>query len=87
MNRVHPEMEELADAIRECLAALDAAHDRPDGQIPPRMKLYSVVVVACRVLEWFLRIHPYANGNGHIARLVVVGLLGRYGYWPRTWSA
>lgn len=33
----------------------------------------------------FLTIHPYANGNGHMARLLVWVLLGRFGYWPVDW--
>jgi Fic family protein len=41
--------------------------------------------LACRVFEVFLRIHPYANGNGHAARFLIWCLLSRYGYWPKGW--
>jgi hypothetical protein len=41
---------------------------------------------ACWVFEAFLRIHPYANGNGHIARFSIWAVLGRYGLWPNKWS-
>jgi Fic family protein len=33
----------------------------------------------------FVTIHPYANGNGHAARLVVWALLLRYGFQPTGW--
>lgn len=45
-----------------------------------------VVALASRVFEALLRIHPYVNGNGHIARLIVWCILGRYGYWPLRWT-
>jgi Fic family protein len=44
-----------------------------------------VVVVACMVFELFLRIHPYANGNGHAARFCTWAILGAFGYWPERW--
>ena len=50
------------------------------------MKLYTAVVVACRAHAWFVHIHPYANGNGHMGRLLVVAILGRYGYWLQKWT-
>lgn len=48
-------------------------------------RLRYLVVFACRVFELYLRVHPYANGNGHAARFLVWCLLGRYGHWPRRW--
>jgi fido (protein-threonine AMPylation protein) len=44
-----------------------------------------VVRFACHLLEAFLRIHPYVNGNGHIGRLTLWAVLGRYGFWPERW--
>jgi len=71
--------------LRAGLAALRRAYDLPDSRLPPEEKLIFLVTFACRVLVEFLRIHPYANGNGHIGRLVVWLLLSRFGYWPKRW--
>lgn len=78
-------MRDVSRDIRASIAALDAAHTVPNKQLAPEDKLYYTVVVACQVFELVLRIHPYANGNGHSARFIVWAILGRYGYWPRDW--
>lgn len=74
---------EFGARAAECLAALDAA--APAADIPKEKKLYCAVAVAARLLVDFLTVHPYANGNGHIGRTIVVAVLGRYGYWLRRW--
>jgi len=78
----------MADVAREIyagLGVLDAIHQMPHAHLPRRDKLIYTVVFVCRVFEVFLRVHPYANGNGHAARFVVWAILGRYGYWPQNW--
>jgi fido (protein-threonine AMPylation protein) len=79
-------MEELAAQIRAGLAWLDVANGLPHGQLPKESKLLYAVTFACRVFEMVLRIHPYANGNGHAARFVLIAILGRYGYWLTSWQ-
>src|SRR5437879_5952982 len=44
-----------------------------------------LVAFVCAVFSDFLKIHPYANGNGHAARFIAWALLGRYRLWPTTW--
>jgi Fic/DOC family len=79
-EKVPAAMDGIATSIRQGLGALDgstfAAHE----------KLMAVVVLACRLFELVLRVHPYVNGNGHSARFIVFAILGRYGYWPERWS-
>jgi len=82
---VHLSMGGMERVIREGLAVLDVNRDIPDAQLPRAQKVLQVVVFACRVFDLFLRIHPYVNGNGHIARFLIWCLLGRYGYWPEKW--
>jgi hypothetical protein len=44
-----------------------------------------VVRFACGLQDMLFRIHPYVNGNGHMGRLTVWAVLGRYGFWPENW--
>lgn len=52
------------------------------SSLHPQQRLYLGTHLACIVFEFFLRIHPYANGNGHIGRFIVQAILGYLGYWP-----
>lgn len=82
---VAAEMEIFGKAVLDTIAALDAANELPTAVLPEEHKLLHAVQFACRALTEFLRIHPYANGNGHIGRWLVIALLNRYGYWPKSW--
>ena len=67
-------------------AILDKSFAVPDAVVSQKEKLYNAVVIAARAFQELLTIHPYANGNGHVARFLVWLLLGRYGYWPNSWT-
>ena len=84
-HKVKGWMDELSNIIEESVAALDEGMQLPNAQIPLRDKIIYIVTAACRIFELFLRIHPYANGNGHTARFCIWSLLGRYGLWPNNW--
>lgn len=58
--------------VRIALAKIDALETDSLAQFTHAVRL------ACHLFESFLRIHPYVNGNGHIARLIVWAVLGRY---------
>jgi hypothetical protein len=55
------------------------------GQASPTEKIHLVAKFAAKVFELFLRIHPYANGNGHIARALVLSIFGCFDIWPKKW--
>lgn len=78
-------MAEVEEIVKTAVAGLDAGFELPTAHFADEEKLLYCVAVACRVFEYFLRIHPYVNGNGHAARFIVWALLGRYGYWPVRW--
>jgi Fic/DOC family len=73
-------IEQLNAEVKSGLDALDA-----DFRLSREERLRYLIGFACRVFELFLRIHPFANGNGHVARFIVWCILGRYGHWPRRW--
>jgi hypothetical protein len=77
-------MQELSRIIRETLTTLDARHATA-GQVLSAQSIQYIVAVACRIFDFFLRIHPYVNGNGHIARFLIWAILGRYNCWPTKW--
>lgn len=79
-------MGRLAVHIRAATNTLDASFAQPDVAVSQKDKLYFAVVIAARLFQEFLTVHPYANGNGHIARFLVWLVLGRFGYWPTKWT-
>ncbi len=74
-------MENVGQWIREGMKVLDATHQLPDTQISPEDKLLNTVAFGCMIFDAVLRVHPYANGNGHAARFILWAILGKYGYW------
>lgn len=70
-------MAQLAERIRYGVSILDNARS-----LTPVDHLLNAVALSCQIFDEFLRIHPYLNGNGHVARFVLWALLGRYNYWP-----
>ena len=71
------------DRVLRAIQALDAAAKM---QETAEKKFFARIRVACALFEEFCRVHPYANGNGHIARLLVTTLLARYGHPPGRWT-
>ena len=74
-------MQELGAKIRVGIAGLDG-----NVLITPKDRLHLILALTCHIFVGFLTIHPYADGNGHIARIIVWCLLGRYGHWPKNWT-
>jgi hypothetical protein len=79
-ERVSGEMATLAASISANLAGIDSAHGKPEAILSAAEKLLFSVAYACRLFVEFLTIHPYANGNGHIARWMLAAVLRRNGY-------
>lgn len=71
--------------LRAGIAGLDEAFALPNAKLSPQAKLMYLVTFVSRAFIDFLTIHPYIDGNGHIARLIVWALLTRYDYWPNRW--
>jgi fido (protein-threonine AMPylation protein) len=80
-SHVPEELELFEGALRE-------AAERLDSRLPPESTpadeglLHSVVVLAAAAHGELVRIHPFANGNGRVARLLANRCLLRYGLPP-----
>jgi hypothetical protein len=53
--------------------------------VTPAEKLYRVVQLGVGMFVYFLQIHPYANGNGHLARFFLIAYLARYNIFLARW--
>lgn len=53
---------------------------------PPQNALIRFVSLLAFVLQQFLTIHPYMDGNGHTARLLIYVMMCRAGYIPSGWD-
>ena len=77
----------LGDLFREALVALDKKNSQVSSlEMSERLFLYQLAEAAADMMQRFLTVHPYANGNGHIARMLVLALLSRYGHRPTEWT-
>lgn len=72
-------MSRVADQLQRAAAALDLEMHRYNNPRTSREFIVKTIQVVAYFFVVFLTIHPYANGNGHMARLVSVLLLDRYG--------
>jgi hypothetical protein len=72
---------DISHALQEC----DVAWLVPHAVVSRPEKLVKVVSVATAIFVYFLEIHPYANGNGHAARFILIATLARHGLYLRRW--
>jgi hypothetical protein len=78
-------MDYFHSQLKDDLALLEEAKT---GAAPISQTEFDAMVVELLVnsMVLFLGYHPYANGNGHIGRMLLWAGLARYGLWPRRWS-
>jgi len=80
-GQVPRELELLQTRARNAVAGPDGAI--PVGRPPATpLELRSVLLLAANLHGEWVRIHPFANGNGRIARLWVIWVAARYGLPP-----
>ena len=73
---------DIETSIHEC----DVVWAANETWLSKSEKVIRIVRVACDIFVYFLEIHPYANGNGHMARFILTAILGRYGLWLSKWT-
>ncbi len=78
---VPAELELLQRRARNAIAGPDGAI--PGGRRPSTpQELHAVLLLAANLHGEWVRIHPFANSNGRIARLWVIWVAARYGLPP-----
>lgn len=80
------EISQLGEAIVRAVEAIERALESSSATIDPSQRTVAVVRVACDALVRFLTVHPYADGNGHVARALLWIILFRFGYKPDRWT-
>lgn len=79
-ENVLKELAAFTDSTKRLVQSIESAPN-----FDPDDRLWAVIVAVCFVLAEFMRIHPYANGNGHMGRFMVWSFLLKFGYVPRDW--
>lgn len=74
--KVDGDMVVLGSTIEKYVLALDANRDK----LSIDQLVNYLVIAGSAILEHFFRIHPYANGNGHLGRFILTAFLARYGF-------
>lgn len=75
----------MAETLETGLKVLEEAWAKPDAHLPKYKKIIYIVTFSTTILVEFLRIHPYANGNGHMGRFIVFIILAKFNLWPKKW--
>lgn len=73
------------DLLRRDCEKLVYAYGAAAGIQSDEARLLRLVTSLCAVLVLFFTIHPYANGNGHTGRMLILLILEQAGFHPVDW--
>lgn len=80
------EMEKFALDIDRIAAEMALYFQARDIWLPPQEKVLRAIQLVAALFVYLLEIHPFANGNGHMARWLIICLLGRHDvYVKKDW--
>lgn len=86
-SRIVPmEMDEFSTNLENSIGILDNINADFNPHIGRREKFIRTIQVATALFVYFLEIHPYANGNGHVARFLLIGILLQFGISLTKWN-
>jgi hypothetical protein len=80
------DMQRLERLVWENIIKLDQVWSVPNIVIGKEAKLLRIVEVIAAIFCTFLLIHPYRNGNGHMARLIAIAIFSRYNLRAQKWT-
>jgi hypothetical protein len=75
-------MNEFAVELKRAFSDLDRLWKVNSMVIGRDHQLQRTVEVAAALLVYFMEIHPYADGNGHMGRFLLLGIFARYSLYP-----
>lgn len=76
----------LESQCHTLMASYERWRQAKGSKLSPGVALAKFVTILADVLQKFLTIHPYMDGNGHTARLLVFTMMARAGYLPTNWE-
>lgn len=79
-------MERLSQDIERAIAKLDLRVPEGGNLLADVNTFLGYARVATAIFVYFLEIHPYANGNGHMARAILLLLFARHEVYPKGWK-
>jgi len=79
------EMMDFAQSVLDAIRRLDVAWSVNEAVFSKGNKIRRLAELVAALFSNFLEIHPYANGNGHMARLLAIAIFSRYGILLKKW--
>ena len=82
---VERSMYEFASEVQDTIDEIDFLYRVSSDTMSDAEKLVRCAQLLAALFVYFLEIHPYINGNGHMGRLLVIAGLKRQGYYVARW--
>jgi Fic/DOC family len=82
---VERSMYEFASEVQDTIDEIDFLFRISPDTMSDAEKLVRCSQLLAALFVYFLEIHPYVNGNGHMGRLIVIAGLKRQGYYASRW--
>lgn len=79
-------MQLFSAELRRAIERLDIQLVKLGVLISPAYRMAITAQLVCHAFVSYLTIHPFANGNGHVARVLMFSVLSRFNYYPEHWS-
>lgn len=81
---VPQEMAAFTVQIKQLVQEADFCWQVPNAILDSPSKVLRIVHLVAAAFVYFLEIHPYANGNGHMARFLLIALFARHQLYFRS---